>query len=556
MTFATLPQLSDHQLEATVCIVGSGAAGITLACELGDCGFRVLLLEAGGLRTDETLTDYYAGTAESPHPDPTQFRRAMFGGTTGIWGGRCVAYDPVDFQARDHVSNSGWPLSYEEVARHYPRALQYCDAGEFDFSVGHSLPGAPATLEGFGGDESVLADRIERYSWPTNFGTRYRQRLEKSRNLTVVLGARCLRLTKAPGDDRIAAAEVVDAAGQRRLVRAEAFVLATGGIEVPRLLMVSDTQGTGFGNQADALGRYYMCHFENTLGRLVTHGRKVAFQFERTSDGVYCRRQLRFTPAALERHQLLNMAFRLHFPNYADASHRSSVMSAIYLAKSTLIPEYRNILAHNRSAAPAPTGEHVLNVLLGIPQLTRFGLDYLFKIRLAQRKLPYTLVANADGSYPLEFNSEQVPLAVNRVRLADQVDRHGLPRVRIDWRVTEAEAEAAWRGFRLLRDSLNRSGAGELQFDEAELRERLRGSLPLGGHHIGTARMGASASRGVVDPDCAVFGLPNLFVASSAVFPTSSHANPTLTIVAMAVRLAAHLRESLTSTATLSVVNG
>jgi choline dehydrogenase-like flavoprotein len=542
MTFATLDLIEATTLETGVCIIGAGAAGITLACELDGCGLPVLLLEAGGLRADADLTDYYGGTASPPHPDPTQFRRTVFGGTTGIWGGRCVAYDPVDLSRRAYVPNSGWPISYDELARHYPRAMSYCDAGEFDFTIGASLRNAAPTIGGFTGDANILADRIERYSWPTNFGTRYRKKIEQSRNVEAVLGARCLRLIKADGEDRIEAAELVDRGGRRRAVRAGTFILATGGIEVPRLLLLSDVTGKGFGNQGGALGRYYMCHFENTVGRIVPKGTKVAFEFERTTDGVYCRRQLRFTPAALEQHRLLNMAFRLHFPNYSDASHGSSVMSGIYLAKSMLIPEYRAILQHNADGPPAPLAAHLRNVALGLPQLLKFGGDWLFKIQLAHRKLPYTLVPNADGSYPLEFNSEQIPLASNRVTLSDQVDRHGLPRVQVTWRVSDADADAAFRGFLLLRESLNRSGACELQFDEAQLRGRLRGSMPLGGHHIGTARMAASANDGVVDENCAVFGLPNLFVASSAVFPTSSHANPTLTIVAMAVRLATRIK--------------
>lgn len=554
MKFASLEHLETSALHTTVCIVGAGAAGITLACELDGAGFDVLLLEAGGLRPDASLADYYAGTASAPHPDPTQFRRAVFGGTTGLWGGRCIAYDPVDLDRRPYVQNSGWPISYEELARHYPRAMTYCDAGRFDFSIDTSLGTPVPTIGGYGGDADVLADRIERYSWPTNFGTRYRRKIEESPNVRAVLGARCLRLTKVEGADRIEAIELIDKTGRRCRVAASVFILATGGIEVPRLLLSSDEQGAGFGNLGDALGRYYMCHFENTVGRIVPRtGNPVAFDFERTTDGVYCRRQLRFTPAALQRHRLLNMAFRLHFPNYADASHGSSVMSGIFLAKSMLVPEYRAILQHNSAdVVAAPTAEHLRNVVLGLPQLARFAGQWLFRIRLAKRKLPYTLVRNADGSFPLEFNSEQTPLASNRVQLADETDRHGLRRVRIDWQVSEADADAAFRGFQLLRDSLKRSGACELRFDEATLRSQLSRSMPLGGHHIGTARMNASANQGVVDENCAVFGLPNLFVASSAVFPTSSHANPTLTIVAVALRLAAHVKSRLAGPAVLA----
>jgi choline dehydrogenase-like flavoprotein len=543
MTLVTL-EFDENRapLMARVCIIGAGPAGITIACELDRCGFDVLLLEAGSLRPNADLGDYYRGEATAPHPDPTQFRRAVFGGTTGLWGGRCVPFDPIDLTHRDYVENSGWPIDYVELEKNYPKAMVYCDAGQFDFTVAGSLRDAMATIGGFAGDDRVVADRIERYSLPTDFGTRYRKKIRDSPNVTALLGARCLKLIKRAGEDRIESASVIDGAGRMGSIRADVFVLATGGIEVPRLLMLSDPAGEGLGNRGDHLGRYYMCHFENTCGRIVPHGAKVAFDFERTTDGVYSRRQLRFSSQAQLQYRLLNTAFRLHFPSYSDASHGSSVMSAIYLAKSMLVPEYRAILQHSADAVASPLRAHLRNVVLRMPQLLRFAGDWLFRIQLARRKLPYTLVPNADGSFPLEFNSEQTPIRSNRVTLARETDRHGLRCVQVVWRLSEQDADAAYRAFILLRESLNRSAACRLEFDDARLRELLSRSVPLGGHHMGTARMASTAGSGVVDRNCAVFGVPNLFVASSAVFPTSSHANPTLTIVALAVRLAGYLR--------------
>jgi hypothetical protein len=530
--------------KARVCIIGAGAAGISLACELDGCGFDVLLLEAGGLVN--RVGDFYEGSATHPHPDPRQFRRVGFGGTTAVWGGRCIPFDPIDFERRDHVANTGWPIAYEEVACFYSAAMEYCDAGRFDFLANTSLPGAPPIISGFYGDEVVDAAHIERYSLPTDFGKRYRHRLHKSGNVTVMLGMRCLKLNRAPGEDIIASAEFIDHSGRLHTIRAGVFVLATGGIEVPRLLLASDRTGGGFGNLGDCLGRFYMCHFENTCGRIVPYKRPVAFRFERTSDGVYCRRQMRFTPTAQRTHHLLNTVFRLHFPSYADASHGSSVMSAIYLAKSTLLPEYRTILQQRPDAICSPPIQHIGNILRDFPGLARFVSDWLFRIRLAKRKLPYTLVPNADGSFPLEFNAEQTPDPSNRITLQGDRDRHGVPRVHIAWRLGDEDAQAALRAFKLLRESLERSGAAQLLFDDELLAGQIARSVPLG-HHVGTARMAVTPSKGVVDGNCAVFGLPNLYVASSAVFPTCSYANPTLTIVALAMRLARHLRSGLES---------
>jgi hypothetical protein len=530
---------ADRSRNVRICIIGAGAAGISLACELDGCGFDVLLIEAGGAAN--RVGDFYEGSATPPHPEPRQFRRVGFGGTTAVWGGRCVPFDPIDFERRDYVANTGWPITYEEVARFYPAAMEYCDAGRLDFLTRTSLPGAGAIIRGFEGDEVVDAGHIERYSLPTDFGRRYRHRLHKSANVTVLLGLRCLKLSRVAGEDRLESAQFIDQSGRLHTVRAAVFVLATGGIEVPRLLLASDSLGDGFGNLGDCLGRFYMCHFENTCGRIVPRKQPVAFHFERTSDGIYCRRQMRFTPAAQRAHHLLNTVFRLHFPSYSDASHGSSVMSAIYLAKSSLLQEYRSILQQQTHAMASPLSQHVGNVLRDLPGLARFAGEWLFRMRLARRKLPYTLVPNADGSFPLEFNAEQTPDPTNRITLREDRDRHGMPRVHIAWRVGEQDAQAVLRAFQLLRESLEHSGAAQLLLDDERLAAQIARSIPLG-HHMGTARMAASPRGGVVDGDCAVFGLPNLYVASSAVFPTCSHANPTLTIVALAMRLAQHLR--------------
>jgi choline dehydrogenase-like flavoprotein len=332
---------------------------------------------------------------------------------------------------------------------------------------------------------------------------------------------------------------IVDAANVRRTVFAKIFVLAVGGIETPRLLLATDVMTNGLGNRSGKLGRYYACHFGNLCARLVCDAAKPAFGFEKTTDGVYCRRKLLFTPEAQRQHRLLNTAFRLHFPDYSDAAHGSAVMSVIYLAKSTLIPKYRK---------PASRLAHARNVVAGFPQMVKFGWQWLFLRQLAERKLPYTLVPTADGSFPLEFNCEQTPMESSRITLNSDRDRHGLQRVHVAWRVAEHDIAAAFRGFQLLRSAINSTESCRLEFDEGQLATQLSRSTPVGAHHLGTARMAQSPGEGVVNTQCAVFDIPNLYIAGSAVFPTSSHANPTLTIVALALRLGEHLKEKLSGT--------
>jgi choline dehydrogenase-like flavoprotein len=536
-------------VRTAVCIVGAGAAGITLACELDGSGIDVLLLEAGGIHDDSLVDTDFIGHANQPHAGTTEFRRAGFGGTTSIWGGRCVPLDPVDFERRDHIPESGWPISYQEVARYYPRAMQYCEAGHADFSVGTSLRRDRPTIDGLGAN-NILVDRIERYSRPTDFGRCYRRRLVRSQNVTAVLYARCINLVHDAHRERMHSLIMVDRGGRRIEVEAEAFVLASGGIEVARLLLNSGHRAAGFGNRYDKLGRYYSCHFENVCASLVPGPIKPPFPFEKTVDGIYARRKLQFSRGAQFEYHLLNSAFRLHFPPYSDASHGSAVMSAIYLAKSALIPEYADILNHGKSSpVVSPTRAHIANVVTGLPRLLGFGLQWLFLMQLAQRKLPYTLEPNRDNSYPIEFNCEQTPLAHNRVALTDELDRHGLRRVCVHWSISQSDIDATHRGFLLLRDTLSKYSSCQLKFDERQLRCELEKSVPLGGHHMGTARMASTPREGVVDRNCALFEARNLYIASAAVFPTSGHANPTLTIVALAIRLAEHLMATVPGTA-------
>ena len=306
------------------------------------------------------------------------------------------------------------------------------------------------------------------------------------------------------------------------------FVLATGGIEVPRLLLASDRAGGGFGNLGDCLGRFYMCHFENTCGRIVPHKKPVAFRFERTSDGVYCRRQMRFTPSAQRTHHLLNTVFRLHFPSYADASHGSSVMSAIYMAKSALVPEYRAILQQHPDAACFAAGATHRQIsscatFPGSHDLPAIGYS--------------GCEAGEEEGFPIRWWRMQMAVfhwnsTPSRPRMRRTASRYREVAIATVFHACILLGVSAIKirrrrcgRFSLLRASLERNGAAQLLFDDELLAGEIARSVPLG-HHVGTARMAATANTGVVDVNCAVFGLPNLYVASSAVFPTCSYANP------------------------------
>ena len=524
------------------CVIGSGAAGITVAVELARAGKRVLLLEAGDWKDDSTLDDAYAGEVTPPHPEATEYRRQRFGGTTHLWGGRCVPLDKQDMDIRPHVPHSGWPITHEELSQYYPLAMDYCDAGQADFEL-TALGSSPDPMFSELPDlYPEIIERLERYSLPTDFARKFKTEISQSKLLTVLLRARCTALNTNKDGSDIESITLSNGIDQRQ-VRAKKFILCGGGLETTRLLLMARQQCASWHRFDAALGRFYTCHFDLIFGDLQFKGSPPKFDFEKTVDDVYARRKLNFSAEYQLQNQLLNSTFRLHFPPYGNPAHGSGVLSFIYLAKSILAREHQDILNHGRGLTNEEQNKllHIKNVLLGFPSMLRFGYEWLVKMKLAKRRLPYTLIANANGSYPLEFNSEQLSSAQNRIELVSQHDGFNMPRIAVKWQLTDTDIESGVRSFECLQAALNKTKQCRLEFDSGLLREQMSGALPVGGHHMGTTRMGHSEKDSVVNSDCQVHGVDNLYVASSSVFPTSGHANPTLTIIALALRLSDHL---------------
>jgi choline dehydrogenase-like flavoprotein len=397
-------------------------------------------------------------------------------------------------------------------------------------------------VEGFR-DPDVLTESLERFSPPTNFWKRNRAELAKSASVIVIGHATCLRLI---GEQTVVRLECASIGDVRFTVRAHYFVLAVGGLETVRVLGHS-----GYGNHSGMLGRTYMCHIEAALGklRLSPAHRGVQFGFDRTNDGIYCRRRFTLRHEKQDALGILNAAIRLHHANIVDPSHRHPVLSATYLAKKLLTPEsVRKFTMVEHEVMCRLGGDvglwlgHVRNVIFGTPRLARFALDWVFRRYLTYPPIPYVVLPNAAGIYPLDFNGEQAPNPESRVLLARETDRYGVPRLKIDWRASELDWLTLSGMLRELRRAVEGSGCGTVEYDEEHLDQESRATaLPLGGHHIGTTRMSESPSAGVVNGDCRVHYVENLYVAGSATFPTSGQANPMLTIVAMALRLAQHL---------------
>jgi len=533
-------------LSAGICVVGAGAVGIALALELAKSGTEVLLLEAGGGKHDPEAQDFYRGTIVDPamHSPLQDYRERRLGGSTTVWGGRCMPFDPIDFERRDWIDHSGWPIDEAVLAPYYPAANRICEAGDFAYSIGDAFADQRRPMiDGFTGSH-FSSDTLERFSCPTDFGRRYRGKLAAARTVRLVLNAAVTEVELNPAGNAATGLAVRNAAGARIHVAADRIVLASGGLETTRLMLASrSVRPTGIGNAHDVLGRYYMCHLAGTMGVFRATGgtASVWHGYDIADDGTYCRRRLALKAEAQRSHRIGNFVARLHHPRIADSHHGSGVLSALYLGRSLIPRWYRKRLEDRDPDGWAGTARHLVNVARGPGAVARFAYQMLVDRRMAERKFPSVVVAPNRGRFSLDFHAEQLPNPDSRVCLSDEVDRWGMPRLQVDWRYLPGDVATVKTALALLTDDLRASGAGSYDFDAGEVEREMTRYGAYGGHHIGTARMGTDPTTSVVDADCRVHGMANLYVAGAAVFPTSSQANPTLTAIGLGLRLAERL---------------
>jgi choline dehydrogenase-like flavoprotein len=232
---------------------------------------------------------------------------------------------------------------------------------------------------------------------------------------------------------------------------------------------------------------------------------------------------------------------RLHHPRIPDPAHKNAVLSLLFLSRIFIPYEYAKRLHGSDKVRLTQWFQHFGNIVSRPFDALAFAWHMLRDRKLAERKFPSVIIRSRANLYSLDFHAEQQPNPESRVRLGSDADMFNVPRLMIDWRYTQGDVETVRSSLALLASDLERSGVGSLGYDPDLVEMEMTRYGAYDGHHIGTARMGLDPRSSVVDQDCRVHGVQNLFIASSAVFPTSGQANPTLTIVALSLRLAAHL---------------
>ena len=539
-----------HDLEADprglatsydICIVGAGPAGITLARELGAAGCSVLLAESGGLKS-ESRSDDLNHVDSVGHPARLREGRfRIFGGSATKWGGRCAMLDEIDFERRDWVAQSGWPMRRDDLAPYYERAKAILNFDRPWCADEEGLRQLGVETGGFG-EEAIrpfvwrVPPPFRRSSWLSRLAPRrvrafdfadvHGRELFASPTVHVLLHATLSRLCSAPSGRSVASVELASLNGRSISIRARYFVLCCSGIENARILLNAPAAMLAALNAHDNVGRYLAQHPGGAIAHVRT-GRTGALRLQRTFN-IFQRPPrapveyavgLALSERAQRENGLLNASVAWSY----EAREGSS-----WAAFKRLKQAFTERRAEWRSLRDLATALRALPLR-----------------NLCRRFVLGREIYLDDPSISALVNLEQAPNRDSRVYLGPERDAFGVRRAVVDWRISDAERRTARFFAAAIARDFERLGLGKVERPDwldsnAPLTEdQLAGNY----HHIGTTRMSADPRDGVVDADCRVHGSENLFVAGASVFPTGGHANPTLTIVALSVRLADHLRE-------------
>lgn len=526
---------------AGVVVIGAGPVGLLTGLALRAKGHRVLILESGRAKPEPAITAL--SEAESYDPDfhhrPETAAARRLGGTSNLWGGRCLPFDPVDFRARPWLGLGRWPISEADLAPYLGAATEGLGAGAAVFEE---------KLAGVSADPAFGYESLER--WTNVPRTEALRKAELAgEGILVALGATVLGFGYDEAG-RIGALDLHLEGTGRGGLPVSRVVLAAGGNQSTRLLLAEQRRRPElFGGAEGPLGRFYMGHVNGSIADIVFENRALhdGLNYHVDGHGSYVRRRITPSPATQEAAGIANVAFWPVVPPILNPEHRSGPLSAVFLALS-VGPVAKRLLAEPirlKHAGPPPyrRGPHVRNVLRDLPRTIGFAPAFLWRNRVASKRLPGFFLTNAARRYGLEYHSEHLPEASSRLRLGGTADRLGMPRLRHELRFSEADAESVIRAHGALEDWLTRNGLGRLDYYEPPERRAANvfAEAKHGTHQVGTIRMGFDGRSAVVDGDCRAFDVENLFVVSTAVLPTSGQANPTLTAVQLGLRLADRL---------------
>lgn len=520
-----------HQTQrwtADVCIMGGGVAGITLANELAKNGVSVILLDAGGeVHDPQVQKDAEAASVSYPYPDPSQSRLRRLGGTSNHWANNTSPLSPIDFEVRDGLPESGWPITFQTLSPYYAKAGVYCGVGEDGYDLQHWLKEFELEPTVPNGQTEGLRLAIAKASLPpTQFYRAHGASLNRRAAVKLVTYAQVTDVLFDPTNKRVEQVSVMAPNGIYHTVEAQEVVMAFGGLENARMLLhFNNMSNNALGNQHDVVGRYFMDH-PTVRGAQVFTKMPEAFRlFSGEVPSDYRRFVLNFfelTERRLREHELTNIRMPL---TKATRQQLSRGVSSFHLLKERL------------------TGQQISGSVLS--HLTNVVMDLDIVADTVSRKVvQQPLFDSVDdfGGFEVPLMMEQTPHRDNRITLSAQKDRFGIPKMDIEWQLHAEDKKRLWRGLDIFAAEMGALGLGRVR-SLVEQESRIFGDqIGFGHHHMGTTRMASTPEKGVVDAEQRVFGTANLSIAGCSVFATGGHVPPTLTIVATSIRLAEIIR--------------
>jgi choline dehydrogenase-like flavoprotein len=535
---------NGRSMQFDLCIVGAGPAGISIAREFSGSGVKLCLVESGGYAEEPETHALFRGESIGHPMALDEGRHRAFGGSSIWWGGRSAMLDPIDFKPRSWVRRSGWPFSLESLQPYYERAKRvgnfqepWASLQQVEAALGISLP-------------TLTTDDIDFFIWRVaspdikrtlktwlslgydknfNWAEAYQGTLNADPNILVLLHANLTQLDEADDGRRVASIKVRSLSGVSMTIKADRFVLAGGGIENTRILLGAPRRMLDRINRFDTLGRYFAQHPRGCIARIEAD-RGGARKLQKLFNNFIRPRRARIqyetgfalSEQAQRRYQVLNASAAMYYVMGPNSS---------WIAGRRLRDALRRGDFASREVL-RDTG-HLLH---------GFGEVVPNAVR---KYITGTEQIHAAPDIQVVVDLEQEPDPDSRITLSPERDRLGMQRAKIDWRIGALEKKTARVIANALVHEFRNLGFGRIEMadwltnDAPATPEDLRGNY----HFIGATRMSGTPQDGVVNADCRVHGVENLYVAGTSVFPTGGHANPTLTIVALAIRLADHLRD-------------
>ncbi|PSB04300.1 GMC family oxidoreductase [filamentous cyanobacterium CCT1] len=535
---------TDEVLETQICIIGAGPAGLTIAREFANQNIKVYILESGGIEYDEETQTLSEGhVVGDPYPVVRETRRRQLGGTSHAWEGqsgyqkygwRCLPLDAIDFEPRDWVPYSGWPFTKADLTPFYIRAQAICQIGPYAYDP-EGWQDKRAKQLMFKSDRLITG--ISQYGLRDPFTTEYPNLLRQASNITTLLYANVVEIETDELGQRVTRLRIATLQGKQIWLKANVFILAAGGMENARLLLASNRQqAAGVGNQYDVVGRYFMDR--PILSCMLVPYSRTVFNQTNLYD-IYPTKQgpvmahIKLSETVLRQEKLLNNGAQI-FPR--PLPHQREATLALREILSTIqhgkIPQdLAKRLALIGRGSDYIASASFWSAIRGIPAFRRGDWSYL-----PGEKHRFSL-------FEIFYQIEQVPDPNNRITLSRECDRLGLPKTEIHWRLNDIDIQNAIRVQEIWAEEFEQSGIGQLQFTRNWAEQKFEKTAMH--HHLGSTRMHNDPKQGVVDAHCKVHGIANLFIAGCSVFPTAGYSNPTLTAIALSLRLADHIKALL-----------